>query len=73
MLKTERLNTIGESDLELVLPDYGEMNGLFWAWDRHARTSSSWPQLEMFATSPRDIELAESLGTTGEGARPSFV
>lgn len=71
ILETERSNTIGEPDLERVLPDSGDMKGIFWAWDRHARISLCWPQLEPFTDSRRDVELAESLGTTG--GRSAFV
>lgn len=41
------------------------------AWDLHARISLSWPQLEPFAASRRDVELFESIRTTA--GRSDFV
>lgn len=62
----ERGYYIGDLDLEFKLPNSGEMNGIFWVWNCHARIFLSWSQLEpLDINTRRDVELAESLATKG--------
>lgn len=38
---SERAHIIGEPELEYMLPNSCEMNGIFCAWDHHARSNLS--------------------------------
>lgn len=49
----ERGGTIMEPDLEYMLPDSGDMDGIFWVWNLHTRISISWPQLEPLSRTRR--------------------
>lgn len=67
--EAERSNVTREPSLERMLPDSAEMKDKFLAWDRHARIALSWPVLEPFSSSRRDVEPTD--GTAG--GRSAFV